>query len=123
MSRQPPQRLLYSPRLHNRPEADGGDSPLIASGAVYRPRQPTPPAGFLRWPVGLAPHPYEPLRFSCPVAAEEHAARRPNEPPRQLEDELLQLKDELSQLEDEICELGIRIMELDAGCPHWQRFR
>lgn len=97
MSGQPPQRPLYFPHFHDRPEPDGG-GPRNALGAACRPRQPPPPAGVPRWPAGLAATPYEPLRFFCPAAAEERAATRP---------------DELSQLEEEICELGIRMKELE----------
>lgn len=97
MSGQPPQRPLYFPHFHDRPEPDGG-GPRNALGAACRPRQPPPPAGVPRWPAGLAATPYEPLRFFCPAAAEERAAKRP---------------DELSQLEEEICELGIRMKELE----------
>ncbi|POI21512.1 hypothetical protein CIB84_014741 [Bambusicola thoracicus] len=98
MSRQPQQRPLSSPRLHNRPEADGGGGPPIASGAAYRPRQPTPPAGVPSWPAGLAPPRYEPLRFYCPAAVEQRAARQPDDP---------------SELEEEICELDIGMKELE----------
>ncbi|POI21513.1 hypothetical protein CIB84_014740 [Bambusicola thoracicus] len=54
MSRQPPQKSFCFRHFHDRPEPDGGGGRQIALGAAYRPRQPTLPAGFPRWPAGLA---------------------------------------------------------------------
>ncbi|XP_052551613.1 uncharacterized protein C11orf91 homolog [Tympanuchus pallidicinctus] len=96
MSGQPPQRPRYFPHFHDRSEPDGGPWKTLA--AACGPGQSPFPSGASRSPAGLAPIAYEPLRFFCPPAAEERAAKP---------------SDEASRLEDEICELGIRVKELE----------
>ncbi|XP_015265152.1 PREDICTED: uncharacterized protein C11orf91 homolog [Gekko japonicus] len=111
---------LYFPSLYDRtaPSTSLGDCSLWrklfvplkgGEAASTGPQRPPPGLGLLPptnerfcpapWPAGLAPIPYEPLRFFCPAAesavqcgAGAHQQQQPD---------------------GEICELGIRLKELE----------